>query len=105
MSLSTSLSTALSSLATTAEQTSVISRNVANTNNPAASRQSAPPVPLPGSAARPAPLTPRADPALYHHLPRPPPRAPAPASLAAASATPLRAMRLSPDAGTSYSWQ
>ena len=68
MSLSTSLSTALSSLATTAEQTSVISRNVANTNNPAASRKSAQLVTIPGYGVRLATVNRVVDTALYNNL-------------------------------------
>jgi flagellar hook-associated protein 1 len=68
MSLSTSLSTALSSLATTAEQTSVISRNVANTNNPAASRKSAQLITTPGYGVRLATVNRVVDTALYNNL-------------------------------------
>lgn len=52
MSLSTSLQTALSSLATTAEQTSIASRNVANAGVPTASRKTAEIITIPGSGVR-----------------------------------------------------
>ncbi len=52
MSLSTSLQTALSGLATTAEQTSIISRNVANAGVPSASRKTAEVITIPGSGVR-----------------------------------------------------
>lgn len=52
MSLTTSLQTALSSLATTAEQTSVAARNVANASVPTASRKTAEIITIPGSGVR-----------------------------------------------------
>ena len=52
MSLSTSLQTALSSLSTTAEQTSVASRNVANAGVATASRKTAEVITIPGSGVR-----------------------------------------------------
>ena len=52
MSLSSSLQTALSSLSTTAEQTSIASRNVANASVPTASRKTAEIITIPGSGVR-----------------------------------------------------
>ena len=57
MSLSASLNTAISSLATTAEQTSVLSRNVARAGDPSASRKIANVITIPGHGVRLASVT------------------------------------------------
>lgn len=68
MSLSSSLNTAVSSLATTAEQTSVISRNVARANDPTASRKNAQIITMPGYGVRLATVTRAVDQALFNNL-------------------------------------
>jgi flagellar hook-associated protein 1 FlgK len=68
MSLSASLNTALSSLATTAEQTSLTSRNVARANDPTASRKTAEVITLPGQGVRLGSVTRVVDAALYKNL-------------------------------------
>lgn len=68
MSLSASLDTALSSLAVTAEQTSVVSRNVARAGDPAATRKTADVITMPGSGVRLASVSRVVDVALYNNL-------------------------------------
>lgn len=68
MSLSASLGTALSSLATTAEQTSVLSRNVARAGDSTASRKTAEVITLPGQGVRLASVSRVVDAALYNNL-------------------------------------
>lgn len=68
MSLSASLNTALSSLATTAEQTSVLSRNVARANDPTATRKTAEIITLPGQGVRLSSVNRLVDAALYNNL-------------------------------------
>jgi flagellar hook-associated protein 1 FlgK len=68
MSLSTSLDVALSSLAATADQISLTSRNVARANDPTASRKSAEIITLPGSGVRLSSVRRVVDVALYNNL-------------------------------------
>jgi flagellar hook-associated protein 1 len=68
MTLSASLDIALSSLATTADQTAIASRNVARANDPTASRKSAEIVTLPGSGVRLSSVSRVVDVALYNKL-------------------------------------
>ena len=68
MSLSASLNTALSSLATTAEQTSVLSRNVARVGDPTASRKNANVITMPGSGVRLASVTRVVNVALFNNV-------------------------------------
>lgn len=68
MSLSLSLNTALSGLSTTAEQTAVISRNVARSGDSTASRKSANVVTVPGSGVRVASITRAANAGLLEKL-------------------------------------
>jgi len=68
MSLSTSLNTAISSLATTAEQTSVLSRNVARAGDTTASRKSAEVVTIPGYGVRLASVTRVVNTALFNNV-------------------------------------
>jgi flagellar hook-associated protein 1 FlgK len=68
MSLSTSLGTALSSLATTAEQTSIVSRNVARASDPGASRKTAEVITIPGYGVRLASVNRVVDVALHNNL-------------------------------------
>lgn len=68
MSLSASLSTATSSLATTADQTSVLSRNVARAGDPNASRKNANVITVPGSGVRLASVTRVVDVALFKNV-------------------------------------
>jgi flagellar hook-associated protein 1 len=68
MSLSASLNTAVSSLATTAEQTSLISRNVARANDPTASRKSAEIITIPGQGVRLSTINRAVDVALFNNL-------------------------------------
>jgi flagellar hook-associated protein 1 FlgK len=68
MSLSASLDVALSSLATTADQTSIISRNVARVGDSTASRKSAEVVTLPGYGVRLSSVNRVVDTALYNKL-------------------------------------
>lgn len=68
MSLSASLGTALSSLATTAEQTTVISRNVARAGDATASRKTAEVITVPGYGVRLASVARVVDVALYNNL-------------------------------------
>ena len=68
MSLSASLNTALSSLATTAEQTSVLSRNVARVGDPDASRKNANVITMPGSGVRLASVTRVVNVALFNNV-------------------------------------
>ena len=67
-SLSASLNVALSSLATTAEQTSIVSRNIARANDPTASRKSAEVITLPGYGVRLSTVNRAVDTALYNNL-------------------------------------
>ena len=68
MSLSASLNTALSSLATTAEQTSVLSRNIARVGDPTASRKNANVITMPGSGVRLASVTRVVNVALFNNV-------------------------------------
>lgn len=68
MSLTNSLSSALSSLAATAEQTSVISRNVARANDSTASRKTAEIISIPGYGVRVATVSRVVDAALYRNV-------------------------------------
>jgi len=68
MSLSTSLNTAISSLATTAEQTSVLSRNVARAGDTTASRKNAEVVTIPGYGVRLASVTRVVNTALFNNV-------------------------------------
>jgi flagellar hook-associated protein 1 len=68
MSLSASLNTALSSLATTAGQTSVLSRNVASAGDPSASRKQAQVITIPGFGVRLASVNRVVNVALYNNL-------------------------------------
>lgn len=68
MALSASLNTAISSLATTAEQTSVLSRNVARAGDPTASRKSAEIITNPGNGVRLASITRVTNVALFNNV-------------------------------------
>lgn len=68
MSLSASLNTALSSLATTAGQTSVLSRNVASAGDPSASRKQAQVITIPGFGVRLASVNRVVNVALYNNV-------------------------------------
>jgi len=68
MSLSSSLNTAISSLATTAEQTSVLSRNVARAGDPTASRKIANVITVPGAGVRLASVTRVVNVALFNNV-------------------------------------
>ncbi len=68
MSLSASLNTAISSLATTADQTSVLSRNVARAGDTTASRKSAEVVTIPGYGVRLASVTRVVNVALFNNV-------------------------------------
>ncbi|MCZ7594036.1 MAG: flagellar hook-associated protein FlgK [Hyphomicrobium sp.] len=68
MSLSASLNTAISSLATTAEQTSVLSRNVARAGDPTASRKNAEVITIPGYGVRLASVTRVVNVALFNNV-------------------------------------
>ncbi|HWK39547.1 MAG TPA: flagellar hook-associated protein FlgK [Hyphomicrobium sp.] len=68
MSLSSSLNTAISSLATTAEQTSVLSRNVARAGDPTASRKIANVITIPGAGVRLASVTRVVNVALFNNV-------------------------------------
>jgi flagellar hook-associated protein 1 FlgK len=68
MSLTTSLSSALSSLSAVAEQTSVISSNVSRANDPTATRKTANVITIPNYGVRVASVTRAMDAALYNNL-------------------------------------
>lgn len=68
MSLSASLNTALSSLATTADQTSILSRNVARAGDTTASRKSAEVITIPGYGVRLASVTRVVNVALFNNV-------------------------------------
>lgn len=68
MSLSASLTTAVSSLATTADQTSILSRNVARVGDPTASRKNAEIVTIPGYGVRLASVTRVVNVALFNNV-------------------------------------
>ncbi|MEI9899761.1 MAG: hypothetical protein WDN31_05995 [Hyphomicrobium sp.] len=68
MSLSASLNTAISSLATTADQTSVLSRNVARAGDPTASRKNAQVITIPGYGVRLASVTRVVNVALFNNV-------------------------------------
>jgi flagellar hook-associated protein 1 len=68
MSLSVGLNAALSSLATTAEQTAVVSRNVARSGDPSATRKTANLVTLPGGGVKLASITRTSNAALFDKM-------------------------------------
>src|SRR5262245_8604033 len=68
MSLSASLNTAKSSLATTAEQTSILSRNIARVGDPTASRKYAETITNPGYGVRLASVSRVVDKALFNNV-------------------------------------
>ncbi len=68
MALTKSMEIARSSLSTLSERSSVVSRNVANANNPFASRKIAQTVSIPGSGVRLASITRAADMALFRNV-------------------------------------